>query len=152
MMPIDLVHGTAAVGTGVTAGVYVAFSTMVMPALIRIPSNHGLAAMQRINRLAVRSPFIVAFFGAAAASTGLLAMAGLRRDVPAASIIGAGLSLGTTAITIAVNQPLNRHLAGLVPEQAVVARAWIQVAHRWTRANHLRAAIAMLALVALSRS
>ena len=152
MTLIDALHGTAAVGTGVTAGVYVAFSAMVMPSLARVPSDQGLAAMQRINRLAVRSPFIVAFLGAAAASTGLIAMAGMRREVPPASIVGAGLALGATAITIAVNQPLNRHLAGLEPEQADAAHAWLQIAHRWTRANHLRAVIAVLALVALSSS
>jgi uncharacterized membrane protein len=45
-----------AVGCGLNAGVFFAFSAFVMPALKRLPPAHGIAAMQSINRLAVTPP------------------------------------------------------------------------------------------------
>jgi uncharacterized membrane protein len=45
----------AALGCGLVAGVFFAFSTFVMKALARLPAEQGIAAMQAIN-VAVRSP------------------------------------------------------------------------------------------------
>ena len=39
----------AALGCGLIAGVFFAFSTFVMKALARLPSGEGMAAMQSIN-------------------------------------------------------------------------------------------------------
>lgn len=43
----------AALGCGLVAGVFFAFSSFVMPALKRLPPAQGISAMQSINRLAV---------------------------------------------------------------------------------------------------
>ena len=43
----------AAVGCGLMAGVFSAFSTFVMKALARLPAHEGIAAMQSINVVAV---------------------------------------------------------------------------------------------------
>lgn len=40
---------TAALGCGLIAGVFFAFSTFVMKGLARIPTEAGVAAMQSIN-------------------------------------------------------------------------------------------------------
>ena len=42
-----------ALGCGLIAGAFFAFSSFVMPALKRLPPAHGIAAMQSINKLAV---------------------------------------------------------------------------------------------------
>lgn len=39
----------AAVGSGLMAGVFAAFSTAVMPALRRLPAAEGMSAMQAVN-------------------------------------------------------------------------------------------------------
>ena len=42
----------SALGCGLVAGVFFAFSTFVMPALKRLPPAHGIAVMQSINKVA----------------------------------------------------------------------------------------------------
>ena len=49
---IALTVGTA-LGCGLIAGVFFAFSTFVMKALIRLPASQGIAVMQSINVVAV---------------------------------------------------------------------------------------------------
>ena len=48
----------AAVGSGVMAGLYFAFSTFVMPGLRRLPADRAVAAMQLFNRSAP-APFVL---------------------------------------------------------------------------------------------
>lgn len=60
-----------AVGCGLSAGVFFAFSAFVMPALGRLPPAQGIAAMQSINKLAVTPAFMTALFGTALACLGL---------------------------------------------------------------------------------
>ena len=50
----------AALGCGVVAGVFFAFSTFVMRALARLPARQGIAAMQAINVAAVTPAFMMA--------------------------------------------------------------------------------------------
>ena len=57
----------AALGCGVNAGVFFAFSSFVMKALGRLQPAQGIAAMQSINRVAVTPVFMTALFGTAAA-------------------------------------------------------------------------------------
>ena len=61
----------AALGCGVVAGVFFAFSTFVMSALARLAPAEGIAAMQSINRTAISPLFVVALFGTAIACAGL---------------------------------------------------------------------------------
>jgi uncharacterized membrane protein len=57
----------AAIGSGLVAGFFFAFSICVMRALGRLPPDQGIATMQSVN-VAVRNPwFFTAFFGTAAA-------------------------------------------------------------------------------------
>ena len=79
-----LTLGTA-LGCGLCAGVFFAFSAFVMPALGRLPAGQGIAAMQSINKLAVTPAFMTALFGSALACAGLAAASNSSR-VTAASI------------------------------------------------------------------
>src|SRR5687767_8238217 len=53
----------AALGAGLIAGVFFAFSTFVMPALARLPAAQGIAAMQSINITVMNRWFLAAFMG-----------------------------------------------------------------------------------------
>jgi uncharacterized membrane protein len=56
----------AALGCGLIAGVFYAFSVMVMRSLAQLPAEHGVAAMQVINVAALRPVFLWVFTGTAA--------------------------------------------------------------------------------------
>lgn len=56
----------AALGSGLIAGVFFAFSNFVMKALSRVPSAEGLAAMQSINVMVLNPLFLGVFMGTAA--------------------------------------------------------------------------------------
>ena len=57
---------TTAIGCGLVAGVFLAFSGFVMAGLDRLPAAQGVAAMQSINRTAVRPPLMLAMLATAA--------------------------------------------------------------------------------------
>jgi uncharacterized membrane protein len=57
----------SALGCGLVAGVFFAFSSFVMNALARLPAAQGIAAMQSINVVVINPLFITAFLGTAAA-------------------------------------------------------------------------------------
>ena len=57
----------AALGCGLMAGLFFAFSVSVMKALARLSSAEGIAAMQSINVAIINPVFVAAFFGTAAA-------------------------------------------------------------------------------------
>jgi uncharacterized membrane protein len=56
----ELITLLAALGCGMTAGVWFAFSAFVMSALDRLPAAQGMAAMQSIN---VRALYLVGTIG-----------------------------------------------------------------------------------------
>jgi uncharacterized membrane protein len=51
----------AALGCGLIAGVFFAFSAFVMKALGRLPPAEGIAAMQSINIAVINPVFLTAF-------------------------------------------------------------------------------------------
>jgi uncharacterized membrane protein len=105
--------GTA-LGCGLCAGVFFAFSAFVMPALGRLPSGQGIAAMQSINRLAVTPAFMTALFGSALPCAGLAVWGVVAWGERSAPWLVAGSVLylaGAIVVTIAANVPLNDALA-----------------------------------------
>ena len=69
---------TAAIGNGLVAGVFFAFSSFVMPALARVTPAVGVHAMQSINIAVQRSMFLVEFMVTTALSA-ILALSSVRR-------------------------------------------------------------------------
>lgn len=128
----------AVVGSGLVAGVYTAFSTMVVPALHRQDPGHAAAVMIGINRSAERGPFLLLFGGTAVAAAALGVSALVRSD-PADGAVAAA-SLASTAITVAVNVPLNRRLER-------DPASWSAYARTWTAWNSVRALAAAAAVV-----
>ena len=56
----------SALGSGLVAGIFFAFSTFIMRALGRLPAVQGIAAMQSVNVMVINRWFFAAFFGTAA--------------------------------------------------------------------------------------
>jgi uncharacterized membrane protein len=142
-----------ALGCGLNAGVFFAFSAFVMPALNRLPAAQGIAAMQSINKLAVTPVFMAALFGTAVACLGLVAWAVISSgERPAVLMISGGALyiVGTIGVTIACNVPLNEGLATLLPQGAGAAGRWDEYVARWTAWNHVRTVAALAAAAVLT--
>ena len=60
-----------AVGAGIMAGFFFAYSNGVMPALKKLPADQGAAAMQNINRDVQNPLFLVIFIGSTLAAAAL---------------------------------------------------------------------------------
>ena len=68
----------AALGCGVVAGVFFAFSAFVMKGLDRLPAPRAVEAMQEINAAAPTPAFMAVLFGTALACGGLMLSVALR--------------------------------------------------------------------------
>ncbi len=138
----------AALGCGLVAGIFFAFSAFVMAALTRLPAAQGIAAMQSINVAVINPLFFLAFFGTAAVCLGLAAVALADVGRPGAWWLLAGAALylaGCILVTIAGNVPLNAALAGVAADSAEGAELWERYVSEWTRWNHLRSLAALAA-------
>jgi len=107
----------SALGCGLVAGIFFAFSTFVMKALDRIPPEQGIAAMQSINITVINPWFMVAFLGTSAACA-LVAVCSLLRwsEAGAVYLLSGGLAylIGTLLVTKVFNVPRNNALAAEV--------------------------------------
>jgi len=130
-----------AIGCGLLAGLYFAFSAFIMTALGRIDQAHGISAMNAINSTILRSPFMPLFFGTTLASLALAGIALFRWGEPgAAAMLAAGLIYvpGMFLCTMLFNVPLNNTLATVDPARAADASVWARYLNRWTLWNHVR--------------
>lgn len=141
----------AALGAGAIGGVFFAFSAFVMPALGRLPSPGGVAAMQSINITAVRPALMLALFGTAALSAGLAVYALVNWDGHRSVLLLAGAALylvGTVGLTAAYHVPRNNALASLDPSSPGSAPLWAVYLRDWTRANSVRCLASLAAAAA----
>ncbi len=143
----------AALGCGLVAGVFFAFSSFVMAALGRLPAPEGIAAMQSINILAVTPVFMATLFGTGVACLGLAVGAFFAWDGPSTGLVLAGCALyllGTIGVTIVCNVPLNDRLAKLHPGGGEATGYWNEYVARWTAWNHARTVSALAAAAILT--
>src|SRR5687768_3119638 len=104
---------STALGCGLIAGVFFAFSTFIMPALARLPAPQGIAAMQSINVAAITPLFMLALFGTGAACLVLGAYSLFTWQQPGAAYLLAGgliYFFGVVVVTIVFNVPRNNAL------------------------------------------
>lgn len=148
----------AALGAGLIAGVFFAFSSFVMPALGRLPAPGGIAAMQTINVVVLNRSFLGVFLGTALLCLVLAVMATIHwQSDPSPWLIAGGLSylLGTVLVTMAANVPRNDKLAKVEPASTAGAQLWARYLVGWTLWNTVRTLAALVAAglfaVALAR-
>jgi uncharacterized membrane protein len=145
--------GTA-LGSGLIAGAFFAFSTFVMKALASLPPAQAVRAMQAINVWAPTGLFVATLVGTAIASAALALQALLGWSQPGAALrLAGGLAylVGSFGVTIVANVPRNDALAALDADSAGAVAAWTRYLAEWTAWNHVRtvAALAALALLTL---
>lgn len=139
----------AALGAGLMAGVFFAFSGFILKALGRVPAETGIAAMQSLTATIKNPLFLTVFFGTAALSA-LLAIVAVpyRWSEPGALWLIAGSTLylmGPFTVTLLRNVPLNNQLAQVEPASAAGKNFWDSYLPAWNTWNHLRTAGALAA-------
>ena len=135
----------AAVGAGISGGVFFAFSTFVMKALGRLPAAQGLSAMNAINKAAPAPLFMLALFGAGAVSIALsvAALRHLDQRWAAYLLAGTALYLVCVVVTVFYHVPRNDALALVNPADPGAAHAWASYLSPWTAWNHVRTVTAL---------
>jgi len=140
----------AAIGSGLVAGIFFAFSSFVMAALGRILPAQGIAAMQSINITVLNPAFLTAFLG-----TGVICLAlaagsyvwwgeASGKLLLAASLI---YLVGCIGVTMVCNVPLNDRLAAVRPDTSEAAALWSSYLTLWTSWNHLRTVAPLLSAI-----
>ena len=143
MNTLSLVSLVAAVGSGLIAGFFYAFSVCVMKALATLPPSHGVEAMQAINVVVINPWFLTLFVGLVAPCTWLIVASCRSWHDPAARyrLIGSLLYVcGTFFVTMLCNVPRNNALASLAPASPEAAALWASYGPSWTGWNHVRMA------------
>jgi uncharacterized membrane protein len=141
-----------ALGSGLMAGLFFAFSVAVMTALGRIPASSGIAAMQAINVVILNPIFGLVFFGTTAASALLVGYAlFVWRQAGAGWLFTGGFLnlVGSFLVTIVFNVPRNSALAAVDPASAEGARVWSRYLVTWTAWNHVRTLASLAATASL---
>jgi uncharacterized membrane protein len=133
-MTIDIIDSAlstltflTALGCGLFAGVFLAFSTFVIKALGRLPPHEGIAAMQSINVVVLNPLFLAVFVGTAIACV-LLVIAALASAGDGGAtwlLLGSAVYLiGTFVVTGLRNVPMNNTLAAGAPSDRDGAKYW----------------------------
>jgi uncharacterized membrane protein len=140
-MVVPILLWFSAIGCGLLAGLYFAFSSFVMSALGRVDRASGITAMNAINVDIVRSLFMPLFFGTTLVSAILAVLAVFRLGEPGAVAMLAGgvvYVVGMFVVTMSFNVPLNNALAAADPASADAAPLWARYLKDWTFWNHVR--------------
>lgn len=143
----------SALGCGVMAGFFGAFSCCVMQSLGRIPPVQGLAAMQAINVVVLNPWFLAVFLGTGMACALEVVTAVLRWHTPGTVLVLGGsllYLLGTLGVTMVCNVPMNNALEALTPADSQSVPYWTHYLATWTAWNHVRTVAALLAAVCLT--
>jgi uncharacterized membrane protein len=143
----------SALGSGLVAGFFYAFSTTVMKSLGKLPPPQGIAAMQTINVVVINPWFLAVFLGTALACLCSIVAAIARWQRPGAGYALAGALLylaGTVLVTMLFNVPRNDALAVVAPNSAEGAALWADYLSSWTLWNHVRTAAALVAAALFS--
>jgi uncharacterized membrane protein len=145
---LDVVTLVAALGCGLSAGVFFAFSAFVMDGLARAAPAEGMTAMQWINRRAPTPAFMLAWLGSGLACLVLAVWtplsSGDRRAMLAIAAAAMYLA-GSIAVTFARNVPMNDRLDTLDAREPGAVAYWREYVRRWTAWNHVRAATSLVA-------
>ncbi|RDZ26589.1 DUF1772 domain-containing protein [Lysobacter silvisoli] len=140
----------AALGCALIGGLYFAFSAFIMRAFASIDPSAGIAAMNAINRVILRSLFMPLFWATTLAALALAGLA-LTRGGPGAGAMLAGGTLylvGMFVCTVVFNVPLNNALQAAQGAGEAALPVWQRYLRQWTRWNHVRT-VASLGAAAL---
>ena len=132
---------SAALSSGLIAGVYFAFSGFIMQAFDKLDATQSIAAMNSINKTILHSLFMQLFFGSSIISVLLIIVAFVQWNEAGTILIliaGAVYFIGMFVCTVLFNVPLNNTLARLDPNSTNAHQVWSLYLKTWTNWNHLR--------------
>ncbi|RJF90538.1 DUF1772 domain-containing protein [Sphingomonas cavernae] len=137
---LSIAQLVAALGCALIAGTFFAFSTFVMQSLASRPPVEGMAAMQAINQIILRSAFLSVFLGTALLCAALAVYALIARDAHATRIVAASFFyvVGTLGVTMWANVPRNNALDRADPVARESVGLWQRYVREWTLWNHVR--------------
>lgn len=138
----------SALATGLMAGIYFAFSMFIMKSLGVLEKPAGMVAMQSINRVILKSPFLPLFFASTIACLALIVIALMHWSAPGSCAMAGGGALyvvGMTGVTMAFNVPLNNRLEAADATSAEGEALWALYLKRWTAWNHVRTVACVIA-------
>jgi uncharacterized membrane protein len=136
------------VGAGAIGGVFFAFSSFIMRALVELPPAQGVRAMQRINVVVLNPIFLGVFVGTALLGLCVAAVSLVRWASPGSAWLLAAAILyvvGCFGVTMRCNVPRNNRLARLEAESAAAVAYWPDYVREWTQWNHLRTCASLAA-------
>ncbi len=139
-----------AVGCGLAAGIFFAFSTCVMSGFGRLPIPQGIAAMQSVNITAINPLFMTALFGTGAVCLFWTVFSPLKwQQAGSAYLLVGGLLyvIGAVLVTMFFNVPLNNALATVDPNSTEGANLWSKFLPAWTFWNHIRTIVTLVSAV-----
>lgn len=143
----------AAVGAGLTGGLFFVFSNTIMQAFDKLPAGSAIASMQRINEVILNPLFFLAFFGTAVICVALLIVYIPRLGEPRAVLACSGALvylLGSIVVTMVFNVPLNNKLAAVAASASDLAAQWLAYRVPWTIWNHVRTIACLFAAAAFA--
>jgi uncharacterized membrane protein len=140
----------AAIGCGLVAGIFFAFSSFVMAALGRLPSDHGIAAMNAINITVINPGFFLVFFGTGIVCLAAVAAWAFRWSATGGTLVVAAAVIylvGCIGVTMLRNVPLNNALAAVALGTPEAVALWTRYLDEWTMWNTVRTVASGLAAV-----
>lgn len=127
--------------TGLMAGLYFAFSIVIMKSLNQLPSLHAAQAMNKINDEIVNTVFLPLFFCSTLWYAGLIiwTIANWQSGY-SGLVVSAGLLyiIGMFFVTAFGNVPLNNRLKESASSDVCLSQYWDEYKSHWTRLNHIR--------------
>ncbi len=127
--------------TGLMAGIYLAFSAVIMKSLNELPALHAAQTMNKINDVIVNTVFLPVFFGSTLWYAGLIVWSLTDwQDGRSGLIILAALIyiVGMFFVTAFGNVPMNNKLKASENNKALLMEYWNNYQYSWTRLNHIR--------------
>ena len=149
-MPATALLWTSAIGCGLMAGVYFAFSAFIMTSLGRIAPASGMVAMNATIVDIVKSPFMPVFMLTTLTAASLAILGVVRWGQPGSALMvigGAIYVLGMFGVTMVVNQPMNEALLAADAATSQGVAVWSRYLIDWTMWNHLRTISSTVATV-----
>lgn len=129
------------VGAGLMAGLFFAFSVVIMQSLEGLPGTQGMHGMQLINDKIQNPVFLTVFMGTGLAAAVLGGLAIFRIDGPEKWWILAGAVLylvGVVMLTGGYHIPRNDHLMTIDVNSPGAAKEWADFIKEWVPMNHVR--------------
>jgi uncharacterized membrane protein len=150
--PVFALTFVTALGCALAAGVFYAFSGFVMVGLDQRPPATAIAAMQGINRTALRPPLMLVLFGTAVLCLAVGVIALVDPDSARGRLALAGAVVyvvGAIGVTIACNVPLNERIDRVDPAGPEAAEEWRRFNRPWRAWNHVRTLSSLAATAAM---